>query len=696
MTQSGYRVLLKILLVVGLLVPMSTALRPTPVEAQGGPRCFPQTGLCISGRLREFWEQHGGLPVFGLPITPPIPQRIEGREIRVQWFERNRLELHSDNERPYDVLPGRIGSEALEQQEATDASAGPLAPVADEESCRLFPETNHRVCGEFLAMWQANGLELDGHPGLSKTENLALFGLPLTEARIETLSDGKQYTVQWFERARLELHPEYAPPNHVQAGLLGNELRGTTPSAWPRFEPAECPINTGGIPVQCGYLHVPEDRTLPDSRTIQLAVAVFPSHSASRRPDPVVYLSGGPGSPALANALTFARGWSGFLANRDFVVVDQRGTGFSRPALMCPELSQLARDMLGQKISRADKVKAEVDTALQCRNRLVNEEGVNIGGYRSTESAADLNDVRLALGYPQLNLFGISYGTRLALTTMRDYPDAVRSVVLDSVYPLQVNLFTEMPANMDRAFNQLFAGCAHDPACNQAYPNLKQVFAELVAQLDANPVQVSPRSPATGKAIEIRVDGTELINLTFRLLYDSNAIPSLPQMIYETYNGEYAMLTQMQQRRLGRSGGGFSHGVYFSVECSDEILLATVDEVVQTQQAFPLLQPFFEGIPENTPEIFRLCNEWGVHAPQPSENEPVHSDIPTLILAGTYDPITPPAWAWKAAETLSKSYVYEFPFTGHAVIGRGACPQHIIRAFLEHPDAPPDGSCVSW
>ncbi|PDW04428.1 glycosyl hydrolase [Candidatus Viridilinea mediisalina] len=186
-----------------------------------GERCFPETGYCISGRIREFWEQNGGLPVFGYPKTPQREEEIEGRRLQVQWFERNRLELHPANPRPYDVLLGRLGADRLEQQQR-DWTQFPK--VAGDASCLSFEQTGQSICGDILTMWRANGLELDGLPGKTIDENLALFGLPISPPQVERLSDGREYTVQWFERARFELHPQNEPPFHVQLGLLGNEI----------------------------------------------------------------------------------------------------------------------------------------------------------------------------------------------------------------------------------------------------------------------------------------------------------------------------------------------------------------------------------------------------------------------------------------------------------------------------------------
>ena len=125
-----------------------------------------------------------------------------------------------------------------------------------------------------------------------------------------------------------------------------------------------------------------------------------------------------------------------------------------------------------------------------CHDRLVSED-INLAAYNSAESAADLNDLRLTLGYEEWNLVGISYGTRLALTAMRDYPEGIRCVILDSTYPLQVSLYAEMPANFDRALNVFFHGCTTDPACSEAYPELEIVFFQLVDQLNDSPITFS-------------------------------------------------------------------------------------------------------------------------------------------------------------------------------------------------------------
>ena len=193
------------------------AAKPT----QAAQRCFTETGFCIDGRFREFWEQNGGLPVFGFPIGGEEQITVDGKTVTSQRFERNRLEYHPNNARPYDVLLGRLGADRITQQGRDWFT---FAKSGDTGGCRVFAETGHAVCGDILKAWRANGLQIDGKKAVSEAESLALFGMPLSGLMTETLSDGKQYQVQWFERARFELHPQNPAPYNVLLGLLGNEV----------------------------------------------------------------------------------------------------------------------------------------------------------------------------------------------------------------------------------------------------------------------------------------------------------------------------------------------------------------------------------------------------------------------------------------------------------------------------------------
>ncbi|CAA9356166.1 MAG: hypothetical protein AVDCRST_MAG93-7369 [uncultured Chloroflexia bacterium] len=213
-------------------------LAATPVAAQP-ERCFAETGYCISGRFLNYWEQNGGLAVFGYPTTRASNEvnPDTGRTYLTQWFERNRFELHPENAAPYDVLLGRLGDDRL-QQLGVDWHQFPSGPA--EESCVYFGPTRHNLCDTlysagqcvggcpigFRQYWATHGLEFDGRPGTSFEESVALFGMPLSSAYIDQDESGSRQVVQWFERARFEWHPRNPDEFTVLLGLLAVEVRG--------------------------------------------------------------------------------------------------------------------------------------------------------------------------------------------------------------------------------------------------------------------------------------------------------------------------------------------------------------------------------------------------------------------------------------------------------------------------------------
>ncbi len=211
-----------LLLLVGVL-PLAE-----PARAQER-RCFAQTNQCIEGRFLQYWQQNGGLSVFGYPVGPAREERNRdtGKTYLTQWFERNRFELHPENARPYDVLLGRLGDDTLLKQ-GRDWRREYVRQPLDSSACEAVNTDGQDfiLCPPFRDYYRAHGLEFDDRPGASPAESLALFGLPLTQAKMETNSSGDNVVTQWFERARFEYHPTKPAPYKVLLGLLGNEIRG--------------------------------------------------------------------------------------------------------------------------------------------------------------------------------------------------------------------------------------------------------------------------------------------------------------------------------------------------------------------------------------------------------------------------------------------------------------------------------------
>ncbi|MEN9938585.1 MAG: hypothetical protein RLZZ387_5164 [Chloroflexota bacterium] len=462
------------------------------------------------------------------------------------------------------------------------------------------------------------------------------------------------------------------------------------PATQASYERSACRFDTPpGVEVECGYLTVPERRDQPTGRTVRIHVAVFKSAAASPAPDPVVYLEGGPGGDALKGvSLGYQSRVAPFLAERDFIVFDQRGTGFSEPSLDCPELSDLGYELLDDDLSVAESTRRYVDTTLACRARL-GEQGIDFTAYNSVESAADLDDLRRALGYETWNLYGISYGTRLALTAMRQHPAGVRSAVLDSTVPVQSGE-VETPANIARAFDRLFDGCAADAACAAAYPDLERRFYALVEQLNAEPVTMPVADPLTGTRYALLLNGDSLFGVVAQALYSSQLIPTLPLAIHAAAEGvDYNLLGRLAM--IGVVQGEFiSEGMFYSVRCHEEVAFERPEALAAADDPFPQFRGAFDQ-----GSYVEVCGGWGAGAAGAEENQPVRSDIPTLVLAGEYDPATPPEDGRIAAATLSNSTFLEFPGLGHGVSADGGCPLDITLAFLDTPEAAPDASCIA-
>ena len=229
---------LRLLLAAVTLLLLAVAPRSAAQPASAQERlCFPDVpGIthCIEGRFRQYWEQNGGLPVFGYPITAAANElnRDTGQTYLTQWFERNRFELHPENRAPYDVLLGRLGDDRLRQQGRDWQTFPKAAPSAPHYSA----QTGHAIAHQpFWTYWSTHGLEFDGRRGVSFAESLALFGYPISEAAMETNTSGDTVLTQWFERARFEWHPNNPPEFRVLLGLLGNEVRQPTLARSPKY-----------------------------------------------------------------------------------------------------------------------------------------------------------------------------------------------------------------------------------------------------------------------------------------------------------------------------------------------------------------------------------------------------------------------------------------------------------------------------
>jgi pimeloyl-ACP methyl ester carboxylesterase len=455
------------------------------------------------------------------------------------------------------------------------------------------------------------------------------------------------------------------------------------------FEKTDCWFKEPlGRDVECGWLTVPEDHATPDGKTIKLAVARFKSAAAKPEPDPIVYLEGGPGGSPLKSSILsqFDVYYGPLLDKRDLILFDQRGTGYSQPALDCPEMTKLAFDTLDQNLNAAQSEELNNKALLACRDRMV-KEGVNLDVYNSAQNAADIEALREALGYDRLNLYGISYGTRLALTALRDQPAGIRSVTIDSVYTPQEDLYAGTPANGARAIETLFKACAAESGCNASFPNLRQMFFDLKAKLDKEPAKFNI-TLKSGEKKQMLLNGDGLVGLVFQALYDTSALPLLPRLISDMSSGNYDMAAGFEGAIFSEIDK-ISSGMHYAVQCNEEVPFDQQSAIDSALKQYP------EYAALASPHIIDACKAYGVKPAGPIENQPVTSDVPTLVLSGEFDPITPPAWAQEAGQTLSKSFYFNVPRAGHGSSLSADCPRSILLAFLDDPSQKPNSDCLA-
>ena len=469
------------------------------------------------------------------------------------------------------------------------------------------------------------------------------------------------------------------------------------PAAEDAFREDACPFsNEPGTPLwtaECGYLAVPADYGDPSAGTYKIAVAVFPATGERTSGVPVVYLDGGPGSKTLEGVAATGGSTLGPLTEgRDVVVFDQRGAGFSEPALGCPETRELTRELVGQAPPLAEESERWLGALRTCRDRLAGE-GVDLSLVNSAANAADVDRLRIALGHEQWDLYGVSYGTRLAQNVMRDFPGGVRRAVLDSAYPLELDLFASTPASSERAFRLLFDTCAADEACNAHYPDLQGALTRAFDRLTASPEPGEASFSLDGDMVDTLLTGQRLASLVFEALYQTETIPWLPEVISEAARGNVEPANVLLSISL--VNGAFSAtGMHYSTQCADEASFTTEEALTASVEANPLFARTQDPEKRRAQDVLAACNLWDVRPSSPVENEPVHSDIPALVLAGEFDPITPPSLGMAVARNLSNATFIEFPAVGHGMLFEGECGESVVLAFLDGEDAP-DASCAS-
>lgn len=455
---------------------------------------------------------------------------------------------------------------------------------------------------------------------------------------------------------------------------LASPLATATTLGSLEFSPCTLTGTGASAPVsaQCATLEVPEDRAAPQGRRISLALAWVMSDTANPEPDPVFLLAGGPGQSAKESYPAAAGTFDDILKRRHVILLDQRGTGGSH--------------RLGCTSEDPEVVDATIERAVEetriCLTTL--SKHADLRHYTTGAAVEDLEAVRQALGAPQINLVGISYGTRVAQQYMKAHPTAVRSVVLDGVVPNSLVLGQEHARNLDDSLSRQFAACGKDSACGTALGDPMQTFRGLAAELAAQPRTVSYHDATTGAPMEGAFGRGSLAGLMRMYAYQPAIAATLPLLLWELQQGQSGAAMAQAQMLLRSMDDAMAQGMGLSVTCSED-----ADEL----QPDPADANTVMG-DEFARYIKAQCAVWPHGARAADFREPVRGDVPTLLLSGEFDPVTPPRYGEAVAQHLDRARHLVLRGQGHNVIGVGCAPKLVAR-FIERIDpAALDTECL--
>ena len=443
---------------------------------------------------------------------------------------------------------------------------------------------------------------------------------------------------------------------------------GSASAAAPAMTDRSCHLPGVVEALRCVSVTVPLDHAKPQGPTLALHVTVAPAFRQGSRTDPLFVLAGGPGQAGSDVLVLLKAAFDRVRATRDIVFIDQRGTGRSGK-LGC--VSKPEHETMGDA-----ELMAELRACIAANTS-------PLSAYTTLAAARDLESVRLALGYGQVNLWGGSYGTRLAQTYARAYPSSVRALVLDGVAaPDQV-----IPAggrDSQTALDGVFAACARDAACHKAYPNLRAEFDGLVTRLEAGDLRLSLPNPRTAEQTSFTMSSDRFLGTVHNILYAPADARRLPFLIHNASRGRWQPFIA-RQNLAGDFGNDASMSMllHFAVVCAEDAPRFT--PALRKSDAAVLARPLAEMIP-------KLCQE--INVPAVPYVAPARIEAPALLLSGALDPVTPPHRAASAAKHMARAQQVVVANAGHGVSQLGCSPR-LLRAFLDRPQDPLDAKCLT-
>lgn len=420
---------------------------------------------------------------------------------------------------------------------------------------------------------------------------------------------------------------------HLRLRLMVMAASVHAAAAAPALELVECKLPDLERPARCGVFDAPENAAKPDDRRLAISVVVVPASSGSASADPIAPLMGGPGEQATSAAAYFAKQFASLLRHRDLLLMDQRGTSRSA-ALRCDlsssdDLAANLRDFLPLRAVRAceQKVREEAD----------------VSQYTYTHLAHDLDQVRRALGYEQLNVFAGSYGTRAAAVYVREYPASVRTLYMGSVVPLDVPTPLVFAKAAQHGFEMTFDACAADPACRAAFPNLREEFEQILARLDSG---VEVRLP--GSTSRARLHRGRVVEALRTALYRAEGASRVPWMIHEAFKGDWTPIVDeiLQTARTRGAESDVSFGVFLTITCNDDVPFVREEEVA------PATQGTYLG-DYRIRQQQAACATWPKVAHSADFRKPVRASAPTMFVSGEIDPAAPLWYTQRVASGFS-------------------------------------------
>lgn len=429
--------------------------------------------------------------------------------------------------------------------------------------------------------------------------------------------------------------------------------------------------NLPSVQAQCGRFEVAENPDDPGSRTIALNIAWLPATEGAATDDPVFFLAGGPGQAAtrLAGHLDIAL--AEVRKQRDIILIDQRGTGDSNP-LTCLDADGAVMELEADTILSAEAVHAY---ARSCLASLAGRADPRF--YTTGHAIADLDAVRAALGVDQVNLVGGSYGTRVAQQYTDAYPAHVRTMVIDGVAPNDLVVGGEFDRTFERALALQSARCADDAQCSARFPtDLRTQVAQVIAQLRDSPVEVDYRDPRTGTLERDTATADTVTGLVFFFSYAPETVALLPLLFDEAANGRYASLMSLYQMANRQAGDLLNRQMHWSVLCAEDAGRHQPDDTAEER----ILGP------DTAQLLFGVCDVWPTGTPRDGHTRPLQSDVPTLLLSGALDPVTPPEYAERVLAGLPNGRHLVLEGQSHGTLVAGCMPK-LLAQFVESADA---------